>query len=88
MAQIKKVDWLECVAPVRHGGAFWNLATTRKLAAVTANYLRDSYADYPLRKHDRISVTASLNEPRGEYEMLIIVEVDEHGRVETLEALP
>jgi len=87
MAQVKKVDWLECVAPVRHGGAFWSLATTRKLSAVTAEYLR-SYDDYPLRKNDRLSVTASLNEPRAEYAMLVITEVDELNKVKTIEVLP
>ena len=87
MAQVQKVDWLECVAPVRVGGAFWSLATTKPLKRVTAEYLA-GFEDYPLRKHDRISVTASLNETKAEYATLIITEVDELGKVKTLEALP
>jgi hypothetical protein len=85
MAAQQVIDHLENLLPVRGGGSLWALLTTRPLVSVTEEYLNsDVFTDRRLLRHDRIMVTAGMNEPKAVYVTGVVTDVDELGRVAKL----
>jgi hypothetical protein len=85
MAAQRVIDHLENLLPVHGGGSLWALLTTRPLASVTEAYLNSEvFTDRRLMRHDRIMVTAGMNEPKAVYATGVVTAVDELGRVAKL----
>jgi hypothetical protein len=75
MAKKKIVDHLEVLAQAKVAGSHWSLVTNSRLETVLKpDYWAARFADYPLRVHDRVEVTANLNGD-AEYASLVIAEV-------------
>jgi hypothetical protein len=81
MTQPTKLDHLEVLALAKHGGSLWSLVTTAALSHVTQpGFFKSRFADFPLRRHDKILVIASYNaEPQ--YLTLVVAAVDNRGEV-------
>jgi hypothetical protein len=82
----RTIESLEVLAPVSiGGGSLWSLRTMSRLVDVMApGWIVKRYAHYPLRVHDRLMVTASIEDATAEYAWLVVTKVAD-GQVEVHE---
>jgi hypothetical protein len=73
--QEKTFTSLEAITSLAHVN-YWSLSTTQPLKAVLAPGFFNEWATHNLRRHDRVTVTASALAPEPELAELIVTAAD------------